>query len=128
MSTRAIIGALKPDDTVLGVWQWNDGEGLLPLLMENFKTINDIAPLIKLGVINLICDDEGFRDLAKWQIDCKMESQGIWHHFGNAHAYQCNDYRGSKPTLYRNVDEAAGQDINCLYLFDMKTFSWSVVK
>lgn len=128
MSTRAIIGALRPDDTVLGVWQWNDGEGLLPLLEENFRTIGELSPLLSLGVINLICDNEASHELMDWQWKRGLANEGVWHHFGNAHAYQCNDYQGSKPTLYRNVDEAAGQDINCLYLFDMKTFSWSVVK
>lgn len=128
MSTRAIIGVLKEDDTVIGLWQWNDGDGLLPLLRNNFKSLEDIEPLLKLGVINLLCDKEGEEYLVNWQKENRLNNQGTWYRFGEAYVYQSNDYRGSKPTLYRNVKEAAGQDINFLYLFDIKNFTWSVIR
>lgn len=126
MSTRAIIGILNEDNSVYGLWQWNDGEGLLPLLQENFKTIEDTCSLIGLGMINLMCTEEEAVDLDNWKAEHKIKIEGEWYKYHNAMIFKSHTYFGREPTTYKNMEDALGQDINYLYLYDPKTQAWSV--
>lgn len=126
MSTRAIIGVKNNDGSITGLWQWNDSSGLKFLLQKNFDTINKVMELINLGMISCLYNKKDADELDKWKEKYDIQEEGEWKSFGNVKAYQETRYKDKMPKVYKDFEDAFGQDIDYLYLFDAETNIWSV--
>jgi len=142
MSTRAIIGIQNKDGSITGGWQWNDGEGLLPLLKSQFNTTEKIVELIQNGVWSTIIspkDNEALEVYSEWT----KRKNSIYHitSVGKCHLLKTkpNDnaefcFGGDKgitintdgSMTFENFECANGQDINYLYLFNPETQKWKM--
>lgn len=128
MSTRAIVGMKNADGSIRGMWIWNDGMGLKQLLVKNFHTIDEINSLIELGMINCLYTEKAAKELDEWRRDNHIVKEGEWISFRKARAYREFRHIEREPEVYANMEEARGQDINYLYLYDPETNSWEVIK
>lgn len=125
MSTRAIIGYKNPDSSITGLWQWNDGAGLLPLLRENFNTFDKVKALVSLGMISCLCTSKEAHELDVWMKSLDIDN-GRWIAFDNTKAYQDSHHIGRETKVYKDMADACGQDINFLYLFAPDENTWEV--
>lgn len=119
MSTRAIIAIKNDNNTIIGAWCWNDGYDIIENLRADFSSNEAIEFLLKLGMFNTIFTKEAAADYKKW---CK--EQGIqcddkeFHEYGNSVVLQDKRNIGREVEKYKDLQEALGQDINVLYLYE----------
>ncbi|MEG1723796.1 MAG: hypothetical protein RR313_00240 [Anaerovoracaceae bacterium] len=134
MSTKAIIGYIQPDGTVVAGWQWYDGSGLLPALRRHFDTVEKIQELVKNGVWSAIITPRHTPDLSWYQhcsdkyiitkagkcyiakkinlnVDFLVEGQD-----------NIKVYKGA--LIFKNVLTAHGQGAHYFYLFNPKSGKW----
>lgn len=124
MSTRAIFGIQHEDGTITGAWQWNDGDILTSFLNRNFNTLEKAKELIANGVWGTMFTEKEKTDF----IEC-AEKEGwdisdttflpIGKLFLTKRAYYDN-----APTVYKDYEDMAGQDINHTYIFNPTTNKW----
>lgn len=128
MSTRAIVGIQHADGSILGAWQWNDGNALTGLLNRKFNTLEKAQALIAEGMWSVMYTSKELEEYKKFlmqlasgstQIKEKVfvEVNGIWL------VKDCR-WLNVAPTKYSSYTHAAGQDINHIYLFNPITSKW----
>lgn len=132
MSTRAIIGIINDEGSVLGAWQWSDGKGLLPILNKVFNASEKAMSLINEGTWATMffskAEKEEFEDWLVNDLYRGRKQEVPEHSYEDVYGVQLLKYKHhtGKAVVYQNYEEAIGQDINYLYLFDPKTNYWSV--
>jgi hypothetical protein len=130
MSTRAIIGIKNNEGSITGAWQWNDGGGLTSLLNKKFNTIDKVVELINQGMWNCMFSKKEAEEYEKWLKDnlYKNRNKDIPPHkymsINGIQLLKDERYYERLPETYKSFDDAIGQDINYLYLFDTDTNKW----
>jgi hypothetical protein len=132
MSTRAILGIKNEDGTILGAWQWNDGKGLLATLNKMFSNIEKATMLINEGAWSVMFTQEEMEEYEDWLVNDLYQGRSNdvpYHSYTDVLGFKLlkhQHHENRAPVVYANFDEAIGQDINYLYLFDKSTNRWSV--
>jgi len=132
MSTRAILGIENEDGTILGAWQWCDGAGLSSVLNKTFNTVEKAMLLINEGTWSTMFTQNEMEDYEHWLITDLYkghESDVPYHSYGDVLGVKLLRYKHHEdkaPVVYSSYDDAIGQDINFLYLFDKDTNKWSM--
>lgn len=119
MSTRAIIGIKRNDGSILGAWQWNDGNDLEELLNCYFGNDELAEELVQQGVFSSLMttgDAERVkRDLLKIGI---CSNYIPFHGAAVFPADKRGQFFEGVPTVYADLEDALGQDINYVYLWE----------
>ena len=144
MSTRAIVGYMLPNGTIVGGWQWYDGGNLQTQLRNNFKTKEEVNTLINQGVWRCLVTPRD--SILEWyQEKCKKDPTSYhlipvnksWvfkysaidnlEHFyesiakGHEQEIKIKD----NVLIFKNIACAFGQDLTYVYLFNEKTSKWN---
>jgi len=129
MSTRAIIGIKKPDGTILGAWQWNDGDSLLQKLNKNVNTCEKAEELIQEGMWGSMFTRKEKADFEDWYINDLNKGRTEFEPNEYAEKYNLfllknKHHKNRKPEIYQDYEDMSGQDINHTYLFNPTTCKW----
>lgn len=130
MSTRAIIGIKNEDGSITGAWQWNDGGNLTSLLNKNFNTIEKATEIINEGMWSTMFTNKGAEKHERWLKDelHKEENENIpprqYTKIYDIQLLKHEGYYQRPPARYESFEDAMGQDINYLYLFNKNTNKW----
>lgn len=132
MSTRAIIGIKAENGTILGAWQWNDGAGLVPTLNKHFNTEEKARKLIEVGIWSSMFTEKEKDEYENWLLNDlykgrpEVAPDRNYVEVCGMYLLQNAHHRKWETQTYADFDDAMGQDINYLYLFDKKTGKWKV--
>ena len=132
MSTRAIIGIRTTNGAILGAWQWCDGEGMAPMLNKHFPTEEKAMQLINQGMWSTMFTADEKEEYENWLVNdlCKGDASRVSYHsyteICGMHLLRHEHHENRPPEIYPNLEDALGQDINFLYLFDRESGEWEV--
>ena len=123
MSTRAIVGVVQKDGTFLGAWQWSDGGTILDILNRKFNTDETVKELLSVGAWQIMLGPRQWKEYC----DYIKEHYG-WptpeHIIVNNVYFKKESYCANKPTVYKNIIDAANEDINYVYVYDRENYKW----
>ena len=124
MSTRALVGFMPKDgeDEVTLAWQWNDGDNLKEYLKTEFNSPEQVQELVDIGMYGSLITEEDAEYFSKHPlIDGKVVKL---KKTPNMYVTLHNYHKGEKAVTYDNVEEAAGQDVNYVFLYDTFNNCW----
>lgn len=130
MSTRAIIGIKNADGTILGAWQWCDGNGLTRLLNNKFDTFEKAMSLINQGMWSTMFTQKERDAFENWLINdlYKDNPADVPHesytYINGLYLLKDKPHENRKPEIFQDYEEVSGQDINHTYLFNPVTNKW----
>lgn len=131
MSTRAIIGIKNPDGSILGAWQWNDGDCIINDLNRNFNTAEKARLLISQGMWSTMFTKTEMECYEKWLVkdlykgnEAKIPQHSYTEVCG-VYLLKYPHHDGKGPETYSDFEEASGQDINHIFLFNPETSKWT---
>lgn len=130
MSTRAIIGIKNADGTILGAWQWCDGNGLTSLLNKTFNTLEKAMSLINQGMWSTMFTQKEKDKYENWLINdlYKDRPENVpyksYTYINGLYLLRDKPHENRNPEIYQNYEDAAGQDINHTYLFNPVINKW----
>lgn len=129
MSTRAIIGIKNTDGTILGAWQWNDGDSILQKLNKYVNTRERAEELIHEGMWSSMFTCTEKEEFEDWYINvlnkgCTDLEPNKYTEKFNLYLLKHTHHKNRKPGTYKNFEDMAGQDINHTYLFNPATSKW----
>lgn len=131
MSTRAIYGIKQPDGTILGAWQWNDGDIPVAILNMHFDTEEKAKALIQEGMWGSMFFSKKAKDKYKDWLVNNLYQENVdnvpYRNYvlvNDAYLLKEKHHEGRKPEVYADYKEASGQDINHIYLFNPATNKW----
>ena len=123
MSTRALVGFMPEDgeDKVTLAWQWNDGDNLKQYL-KDFNSPEQVQELVDLGMYGSLIDEKDAEYFSKHPlIDGKVVKL---KKTPNMYVTLHNYHKGEKAVTYDNVEEAAAQDVDYIFLYDTFNNCW----
>lgn len=129
MSTRAIIGIKNPDGTILGAWQWNDGDSILQKLNKNADTHKKAEELIMEGMWGSMFTAKEKTEFEDWYVNdlnkgrTDFEPNDYTEKF-DLFLLKHKHHKNRAPEVYQDYEDMAGQDINHTYLFNPSTCKW----
>lgn len=125
MSTRALVGFMPEDgeDRVTLAWQWNDGDLLKTYLKELFNSPEQVQELVNLGVYSALLDEKEIEWFSTHQIKAPGKIKKL-RKTPNMYVIISKHQIGETPTTYKNVEEAAAQDVNYVFLYDTFNNCW----
>lgn len=130
MSTRTIIGVKNVDGTILGAWQWNDGDSIINLLNRHFNTFGKAMSLINEGMWSSIFTQREKDEHEKWLIEDLYKGRVgkmPYRKYICIHGVYLLKYihhECCEPQLYSSYESAIKEDIGCIYLFDSVANIW----
>lgn len=123
MSTRAIVGVVQKDGTFLGAWQWSDGGTILDILNRKFNTDETVKELLSVGAWQIMLGPRQWKEYCDY-----TKKQYGWpepqHIVVNNVYFKKESYCANKPTVYKNIIDAANEDINYVYVYDRENYKW----
>jgi hypothetical protein len=123
MSTRAIVGVVQKDGTFLGAWQWSDGGTILDILNRKFNTDETVKELLSVGAWQIMLGPRQWKEYCDY-----TKKQYGWpepqHIVVNNVYFKKESYCANKPTVYKNIIDAANEDINYVYVYDRENHKW----
>lgn len=123
MSTRAIVGVTQKDGKFLGAWQWSDGGTILDILNRKFNTDETVKELLSVGAWQIMLGPRQWKEYCDY-----INKQYGWpipeHITVNNVYFKKESYCANKPTVYKNIIDAANEDINYVYVYDSKNHKW----
>lgn len=123
MSTRAIVGVVQKDGTFLGAWQWSDGGTILDILNRKFIEEKEVKDLLSVGAWQIMLGPRQWKEYCDY-----INKQYGWpepqHIVVNNVYFKKESYCANKPTVYKNIIDAANEDINYVYVYDSKNHKW----
>lgn len=133
MSTRAIIGIIRPNGTVVGGWQWNDGDEISHILRKYFTNEKDIKELIKQGTWRCLLTprDNDITWFLERVNDYKLIKVGKCFVAKAPKDFNVQNMQSAytqvqdNMLVFKNLYDAFGQDINYMYIFNPKTKRWT---
>lgn len=119
MSTRAIVGFKRADESIIGAWCWNDGYNIKKDLKRDFKYLIDVNTLLEIGMFSTIFSEKEYEEHLKWCSDnnIPMENKNIIK-YGKSVILQDSHHIDREPVEYKNIEDALGQDVNIVYIFE----------
>lgn len=123
MSTRALIGFMPTnnENKVTLAWQWNDGDNLKQFL-KDLNSPEQVQELVDLGMYGSLIDEEAAKYFSKHPlIDGKVIKL---KKTPNMYVTTSKRYDGEKAVTYNNVEDAMGQDVNYVFLYDIFNNCW----
>ncbi|MBQ2892180.1 MAG: hypothetical protein IJE45_04735 [Bacilli bacterium] len=132
MSTRAVIGVVQYDGSFLGAWQWCDAGYIIDKLNKKFIDDKSVKELLSVGMWKAMY---GAREFKKYFPISKIDGNVAYtdNHDFTSKAFIVNNVfltieRGARydtsPRVYKNVEEAFGQDINYIYIYFPQLHRW----
>lgn len=124
MGTRATIGMLQPDDTVLAIYCHNDGypSYLGKMLTTHYSTKSQVKKLIQLGDISQLKSKLAPRPFQRHSFDNPAKGVTLAYHRDRQEPWE-----RTKPSIYTDKENFVNHaETSYVYLYDPKTQSWSV--
>lgn len=124
MGTRATIGMLQPDDTILAIYCHNDGypSYLGKMLATYYSTKSQVKKLIQLGDISQLKSKLAPRLFQRHSFDNPAQGVTIAYHRDRQEPWD-----RTKPSIYADKESFVNHaETSYVYLYDPKTQSWSV--
>ncbi len=126
MSTRAIIGLENKDGTFTGTWCWHDGhvEDLGLTLKEHFNSAEQVKELLdKTGNVSSIMTDAEYADYLNVCEENGYDAKKAIRLDGISDIVLVGA-TPLKAETYKDLNEAMGQDINNLFVFNQEDKMW----
>ena len=119
MSTRAIVGFKRADETIVGAWNWNDGYDIKNDLKRDFKSLLDVNFIIEIGMFSTIFSQKEYEDFVEWAKTENIDiSDKVFIKYGKSIIMQDKHHIDREPVEYKNMEEVLAQDINVAYIFE----------
>lgn len=126
MSTHALIGLENRDGTFTGAWVWHDGsvEDLGIKLKENFNSVEQVEALLNTSgnISSIMTADEYFDYFNTCRNNGYTPKGGM--NIDGVHDVILVGATPLKPDVFKDLNEAMGQDINNLFMFHQKDKIW----
>lgn len=124
MSTRAIVGVTQNNGSFLGAWQWSDGGTILEILNRKFNDDKTVKELLSVGAWQIMLGPRQWKEYCEY-----IKEHYNWpvpeHIVVNNVYFKKESYCANKPTVYKNIIDAANEDINYVYVYDSKSHKWT---
>ena len=126
MSTRALIGFENKDGTFTGTWCWHDGhvEDLGLTLKEHFNSAEQVKELLdKTGTVSSIMTEAEYADYLNVCEENGYTAKNAVRLAGVSDIVLIG-ISPLKAETYKDLNEAMGQDINNLFVFNQEDKTW----